>query len=39
MKGRAWLTGHLTYFLDPDDPCPEGCLVPDTWGVTGTLTQ
>ncbi len=39
IKGRAWITGHHTYFLDPDDPYPEGYLVPDTWGVTGTLTQ
>ena len=39
IKGRAWITGHPTYFLDPDDPYPEGYLVPDTWGVTGTLFQ
>ncbi len=39
IEGRAWITGHHTYFLDPEDPYPEGYLVPDTWGVTGTLTQ
>jgi proline racemase len=39
IKGRAWITGHHTYFLDPDDPYPEGYLVPDTWGVTRTLFQ
>jgi proline racemase len=22
--GRAWLTGTAQYFLDPDDPFPEG---------------
>ena len=39
IEGRAWITGHHTYLLDPEDPYPEGYLVPDTWGVTGTLTQ
>lgn len=39
IEGRAWLTGHHAYFLDPDDPYPQGYLVPDTWGVTGTLSQ
>ncbi len=39
IKGRAWITGFSTYLLDPDDPYPEGYLLPDTWGVTGTLTQ
>jgi proline racemase len=39
IKGRAWITGLSTYLLDPDDPFPEGYLLPDTWGVTGKLTQ
>lgn len=39
IEGRAWITGHHTYFLDPEDPYPQGYLVPDTWGVTGTLSQ
>ncbi len=39
IKGRAWITGFSTYLLDPDDPYPEGYLLADSWGVTGTLTQ
>ena len=39
IRGRAWITGYSTYFLDPDDPYPEGFLLPDSWGVTGKLTQ
>ena len=25
--------------LDPTDPWPEGYVLADTWGVTGTVTQ
>jgi proline racemase len=39
LKGRAWVTGLHTYLLDPDDPYPEGYILPDTWGVTGKATQ
>ena len=39
VRGRAWITGLFTYLLDPADPFPEGYLVGDSWGVTGTLTQ
>jgi proline racemase len=39
IKGRAWITGLSTYLLDPEDPFPEGYLVADSWGVTGTLNQ
>jgi proline racemase len=39
IKGRAWITGFSTYLLDPDDPYPEGYFLPDTWGVTGKITQ
>ena len=39
IKGRAWITGLSTYLLDPDDPFPEGYLLPDSWGVTGKLNQ
>jgi proline racemase len=39
IRGRAWITGFHTYLLDPDDPYPEGYLLSDTWGVTGTLVQ
>ncbi len=39
IRGRAWITGFHTYVLDADDPYPEGYVVADTWGVTGTLHQ
>jgi len=39
VSGRAWITGSMSYFLDPSDPYTEGYLVGDTWGVTGKLTQ
>ncbi len=39
IKGRAWITGYSTYLLDPDDPYPQGYLLPDSWGVTGKITQ
>ncbi len=39
IRGSAWLTGFHTYVLDASDPFPEGYVVADTWGVTGTLTQ
>ena len=38
ISGRAYLTGIMNYFLDPDDPFPEGYVVADTWGVA-THTQ
>jgi trans-L-3-hydroxyproline dehydratase len=39
IRGRAWITGSHTYFLDPSDPYPQGYVVADTWGVTGRATQ
>lgn len=39
VSGRAWITGAMSYFLDPSDPYTEGYLVGDTWGVTGRMTQ
>jgi proline racemase len=39
IRGRAWITGFHTYLLDPEDPYPEGYLLADSWGVTGTLCQ
>ncbi len=39
LRGRAWITGLHTYLLDPEDPWPEGYVLPDTWGVTGETTQ
>jgi proline racemase len=39
IRGSAWLTGFHTYVLDGSDPFPEGYVVADTWGITGTLKQ
>lgn len=39
ITGRAWITGQHTYFVDPDDPWPQGYVLSDTWGVTPTLNQ
>jgi proline racemase len=39
IEGRAWITGFHSYCLDTTDPYPEGYHLPDTWGVTGSLTQ
>jgi len=38
ITGRAFITGMMTYFLDPDDPFPDGYTIADTWGVS-TLTR
>ncbi|WP_371105942.1 MULTISPECIES: proline racemase family protein [Streptomyces] len=27
ITGRAWLTGTTRFFLDPEDPFPEGCYL------------
>ena len=35
IEGRAFITGTMSYFLDPADPWPEGYRVADTWGVLG----
>lgn len=31
VEGRAWITGHSSYLLDPHDPFPEGYTVGDIW--------
>lgn len=31
LSGQAWITGHATYVIDPDDPFPEGFTVSDIW--------
>jgi trans-L-3-hydroxyproline dehydratase len=31
ITGRAWISGHSTLMLDPDDPYPDGYKVSDTW--------
>jgi proline racemase len=32
ISGTAWLTGMAHYFVDPDDPFPEGFMIGDIWG-------
>lgn len=39
IRGSAWITGIWHLLVDPDDPFPEGYLLPDTWGVSGLDTQ
>jgi len=39
VRGSAWITGLHQFMVDPSDPFPEGYLVADTWGVSGTDTQ
>lgn len=34
ITGRAWITGSHRYFLDPEDPWPQGYRLTDTWGVS-----
>jgi proline racemase len=36
ISGRAFVTGHARYVLDPDDPFPEGYTVGDIWGAQAT---
>jgi proline racemase len=39
IKGRGWITGQSTYFLDETDPYPTGYTIADTWGCTMATTQ
>jgi proline racemase len=39
ITGRAWITGMMTYLLDPTDPYPEGYVLSDTWGTSTAVTQ
>jgi proline racemase len=39
IRGSAWITGVTQFYVDPDDPFPEGYLLADTWGVSGLDTQ
>ena len=31
LSGRAWISGHHRYVLDPSDPFPAGYTLSDTW--------
>ncbi len=31
ISGRAWISGHHRYVLDPSDPFPAGYTLSDTW--------
>ena len=39
ISGQAWITGIHQYFVDPTDPWPEGYVIADTWGTSGTTRQ
>ena len=39
IRGSAWITGVTQLYVDPDDPFPEGYVLPDTWGVSGVDAQ
>ncbi|MBA3788358.1 MAG: proline racemase family protein, partial [Actinobacteria bacterium] len=39
IRGSGWITGVTQLYVDPDDPFPEGYLLPDTWGVSGLDAQ
>jgi trans-L-3-hydroxyproline dehydratase len=39
ITGRAWITGLNQNFVDPSSPRPEGYVVADTWGTSGTTRQ
>ncbi|MFV2044721.1 MAG: proline racemase family protein [Anaerolineales bacterium] len=32
IEGRAWITGHSVFTLDPADPFPHGFEPPNLWG-------
>jgi trans-L-3-hydroxyproline dehydratase len=36
IRGSAWITGITQVLIDPADPFPEGYLLSDTWGVSGS---
>jgi trans-L-3-hydroxyproline dehydratase len=39
IRGSAWITGITQLFVDPTDPYPEGYVLADTYGVSGTDSQ
>ncbi len=39
VEGRAFITGRMSYFVDPADPWPTGYQVADTWGVLGSTSM
>ena len=39
IAGSAWITGITQLFVDPTDPFPEGYILSDTYGVSGTDQQ
>lgn len=39
IRGSAWITGITQLFVDPTDPYPEGYVLSDTYGVSGTDIQ
>jgi trans-L-3-hydroxyproline dehydratase len=39
IRGSAWITGVTQVIVEPTDPFPEGYLLSDTWGVSGSDVQ
>src|SRR5207253_531786 len=39
IRGSAWITGVTQVLVDPTDPFPEGYVLSDTWGVSGSDVQ
>jgi proline racemase len=39
IRGSAWITGFSQVVVEPTDPFPEGYVLADTWGVSGTDAQ
>jgi proline racemase len=39
VRGRAWITGLHQYFVDADDPWPNGYVLSDTWGTSTSVVQ
>lgn len=39
IRGRAWITGLHHYFVDAEDPWPNGYVLSDTWGTSTSVAQ
>jgi len=39
IEGRAWITGFHQYVLHESDPWPQGYVLNDTYGISGSREQ
>ncbi len=39
IEGRAWITGHSVFTLDPSDPFPQGFEPPNLWGRARAMLE